>query len=260
MAWSPTTVVARLRWRRLRPGQGTGPDLRERGVTYLALMFSIVLIGITLTAAAKPWKMVLQREQEADLLAYGIEIQQAIGAYSAKRKVGRAVPGEVYPASLEELTRYPEPLLRKVYRDPVTRRAWELVRAPTGGVMGVRSPSTAKPIRQHEFPNAVRHFENLKTYRDWIFQHPNPSGSTWPQGMHMGVQPGNTVVPAGSPGPLMPSQQATPGGQNLPGFQSEQAPVGSRPVPEGQPGPSSLQGAGPPALEVGSSPGVPSTP
>jgi hypothetical protein len=149
----------------------------ERGVTYLMLMFAIVLIGITTTAAAKQWKVMVQRELEADLLAKGIEIQNALMLYSAARKAGRVMPGEVYPQSLAELTRMPKPFLRKAYLDPMAHGEWEYVRAPTGGIMGVRSKSRAKPFRKHEFPQEVRHFAGRASYHDWVFQHPNPSAA-----------------------------------------------------------------------------------
>ena len=147
----------------------------ERGVTYLFLMFAIVLIGITTTTAAKHWKAIVQRELEADLLTKGIEIQNALAQYSSTMKAGRVVPGEVYPSSLTDLTRLPKPFLRKVYLDPMTHGDWEYVKGPNGGIMGVRSKSTAEPFRKHEFPEAVRHFDGRKKYRDWIFQHPNLS-------------------------------------------------------------------------------------
>ena len=54
----------------------------QRGVICLMLMFSIVLIGLAVSVAAKQWKTVVQRELEADLLARGIEIQRAIQLYS----------------------------------------------------------------------------------------------------------------------------------------------------------------------------------
>lgn len=149
----------------------------QRGVTYLMLMFAIVLIGITTTVAAKQWKVMVQRELEADLLAKGMEIQNALALYSATKKVGRVMPGEVYPQSLAELTRLPKPFLRKVYADPITHGEWEYLRAPTGGITGVRSKSRATPFRKHEFPQAVRHFEGRASYYDWVFQHPNPSAA-----------------------------------------------------------------------------------
>lgn len=147
----------------------------ERGFSYLVLMFAIVLIGLGTTVAARQWKVMIQRELEADLISKGIEIQNALAFYSATMKVGRVVPGEVYPQSLAELTRLPKPFLRKVYGDPVGHGDWELVRAPTGGIMGVRSKSKSKPIWQHNFPPAVRHFDGRKSHSEWVFQHPNPS-------------------------------------------------------------------------------------
>ena len=147
----------------------------EQGVTYLTLMIAIVVIGVNLTVAARQWKMMVQRELEADLLAHGIEIQQALALYSARMKAGRVMPGDVYPQSLAEMTRLPTPVLRKVYVDPITRGEWVLLRAPTGGIMGVRSKSKEETIRRHDFPAAVRHFEGRRTYAEWVFQHPNPS-------------------------------------------------------------------------------------
>lgn len=147
----------------------------QRGFTYPILLFAIVLVGITLTVVAKQWKMVVQRELEADLLARGLEIQNALALYSASKKAGRVIPGEIYPQSLKELTLLPKPFLRKEYLDPIKRAAWDVIRAPNGGIMGVRSSSSQEPIRQHDFPPAIRHFEGLVRYQDWLFIHPSPS-------------------------------------------------------------------------------------
>ena len=147
----------------------------ERGVTYLFLMFAIVLIGLSTTVAAKQWKAMVQRELEADLLYKGIEIQSALALYSATMKAGRVTPAEVYPQSLTELTRLPKPFLRKAYADPMSHGDWEYVRSPTGGIMGVRSKSRGTPFKKHDFPQVVRHLEGRASYHDWIFQHPNPS-------------------------------------------------------------------------------------
>ncbi len=148
---------------------------QETGFSYLMVMIAITLMGLAMTVAARQWKTMVQRELEADLLAKGIEIQAALALYSASAKAGRVVPGEVYPQTLAELTRPPKPFLRKVYLDPVGRGEWELLRAPTGGIMGVRSKSRHKPIKQGNFPLAVRHFEGKPTHYDWVFQYPNPS-------------------------------------------------------------------------------------
>lgn len=182
----------------------------QRGATYLFAMFSVIVMGLTLTLAAKQWKMVVQREQEADLLAKGIEIQAALEAYSNTMKAGRVMPGEVYPLSMAELTKPPKPFLRKAYKDPVGKEDWEYLRAPNGGIRGVRSRSTAKPVKKREFPPAVGHFEGLPRYSDWVFQYPNASMVPVPQAPPGAVPPGGAPgsVPPPSPNPLLPPPPA----------------------------------------------------
>ena len=147
----------------------------QQGFSYVMLMMAIVVMGIAMSVAARQWKTMVQRELEADLLAKGIEIQSALALYSSSMKSGRIMPGEVYPQTLGELTKQPKPFLRNVYGDPITHGEWDLVRSPAGGIMGVRSKSKSKPIKEREFPLAVRHFEGKRAYADWIFQFPNPS-------------------------------------------------------------------------------------
>lgn len=175
---------------------------REAGFTYIAVMIAITLMGIAMTTAARQWKTMVQRELEADLLAKGIEIQTALALYSASKKAGRVMPGEFYPMSLTELTKPPKPFLRKVYQDPIGLGEWQLVRAPTGGIMGVRSASQNRPMKQSDFPLAVRHFQGKPTHADWVFQHPSPS---------MVVGLGGPLMPMGSvPGQLGGPSQLTP--------------------------------------------------
>lgn len=187
----------------------------DRGVTYLALMFSIVLIGIAASATARQWTVMVQREKEADLVAKGIEIQNALSLYSATMKIGRIMSTEVYPQSLAELTRAPKPYLRRVYQDPISGGEWEFMRAPTGGIMGVRSKSKVRPVKTGDFPLAVRHFEGKKSYHDWIFQHPNPSSMSLlmppMMGMPLGGVPSQTGQPGTVPGASAPPVPAGPG-------------------------------------------------
>jgi len=187
---------------------------QEAGFSYLMMMIAVTLMGLTLTMAARQWKTMVQRELEADLLAKGIEIQTALALYSASAKAGRVMPGEVYPQTLAELTRPPKPFLRKVYLDPVGHGEWELLRAPTtGGIMGVRSKSRHTPIKQGEFPPAVRHFLGKPTHYDWVFQHPNPS---------MAVVTGSITGPLPvREQPAAPNQSMVPG---EPSFLDQSAP------------------------------------
>ncbi|MBH0188032.1 MAG: hypothetical protein HP493_04035 [Nitrospira sp.] len=77
----------------------------------------------------------------------------------------------------------------------------EPIRVPltTGGIMGVRSKSRRKPIKQRAFPLTVRHFEGKPTYYDWVFQFPNPSMPA-------------IVPPGAQPPATAPKQSTAPGG------------------------------------------------
>src|SRR3989442_15361382 len=178
----------------------------ERGVTYLLVMLAVVVMGISVTVADKQWKAVVQREREAELLARGIEIQTALAVYSAQQKKGRVgFSGEIYPLTLEELTKQPRPVLRKAYKDPITGDDWEYVRDPTGRIQGVRSKSKAEPFKQRDFPPAVRHLEGLVSYYLWVFQYPNSSTPQLPSG-----QPTTPAPPTPQP-PGIPGLQPPPG-------------------------------------------------
>jgi type II secretory pathway pseudopilin PulG len=181
----------------------------ERGATYLFVMLAVVLMGISATVVAQQWKAVVQRDQEAELLARGIEIQNAIAAYSGQQKKGRVMPGEIYPLTLEELTKQPKPVLRKAYQDPITGGDWEYVRDPaTSRIKGVKSKSTAKPFKEHDFPPALRHFEGLTSYSAWVFQFPNAATPQTPQAAP--VVPGTPGAPGTTPTTPTPAAPATP--------------------------------------------------
>ncbi len=199
------------------------PHKHERGATYLFVMLAVVLMGIGLSVAAKQWKTVMQREHEAELLARGIEIQNALAAYSGQQKKGRVMPGEIYPLTLEELTRQPKPSLRKVYMDPITGGDWEYVRDPAGRIKGVKSKSKAQAFKQVGFPPEVKHFEGLPSYDLWVFQFPNastpqaapaqPTVPGQPGAPAPGTQPATPPAPPQPTPPAPTAPPAQPGGQ-----------------------------------------------
>lgn len=167
----------------------------SRGATYLFLMLLIVIMGLSITVAATQWKTVVQREREADLLAYGMEIRQALGAYSASMKKARVMPNEIYPLTLNELTRPPKPFLRKAYKDPLTGEDWEYLRDAIGGIKGVRSKNVAKTIKRRNFPPELEQFEGTQRYREWTFV----AAATALPPPELGQAPGGSTQQPGSP-------------------------------------------------------------
>ncbi|MEY2633701.1 MAG: type secretion system pseudopilin TklG [Pseudomonadota bacterium] len=158
----------------------TARPRRQRGFTYLLLLGFIAITGAGLAALGEIWQLSRQREREADLLYVGNEYRQAIGRYLAASTGGLAR----YPAKLEDLLldpRFPDSrrYLRELYPDPLTgRHDWQLITAPQGGIIGVASSSTARPLKEAGFPVQLAAFEALASrqgdklsYRDWVFSY-----------------------------------------------------------------------------------------
>lgn len=151
----------------------------QRGLTYLAMLVAVAVIGVGLAATGIVWSQSRQREREQELLFIGNQFRQAIALYYQR------TPGAVkrYPAKLEDLLedkRYPNPqrYLRKIYVDPMTGRPeWGHVEAPDGGVMGVYSLSKAAPIKSGGFAARDQAFEGAATYSEWRFFYAPPTGS-----------------------------------------------------------------------------------
>ena len=96
-----------------------------------ALAAAVTIMLITMAAALPSWKYVIKNDREEELLFRGNQIAAAIEAYQKKH-------GNLLPTSLDLLTR--EKLLRKAYKDPMTRDGrWRLVR-PGEPVMAPGNP------------------------------------------------------------------------------------------------------------------------
>ncbi len=140
---------------------------RQRGFTYLCALLLVAVTAAGLAAIAELWSHARQREKEAELLWIGNQFKQAIGLYYQRS------PGTVkrYPEKLEDLLEdrrfvNTQRYLRRIYTDPMTGKAeWALISAQGGGIIGVRSHSTAKSVRTTE----------LVTYADWKFIYEPPA-------------------------------------------------------------------------------------
>ena len=148
----------------------------QRGFTYLTALFLVALLATGLALAGEVWETSVQREKETELLFVGNQYRNAIRLYY------ESTPGGVkrYPATLAELlsdSRSPalRRHIRKLYPDPLGGKEWGLVKAPEGGISGVFSLSTAKPLKTGGFKLRDAGFESAKTYADWKFVY-SPAG------------------------------------------------------------------------------------
>ncbi|TFW36181.1 type II secretion system protein [Massilia horti] len=145
---------------------------RQPGFTYVALMILVATIGIAAMAAVQVQELARRRAAEAELLYVGKQYIKAFLEYELYTPEGN---GNRAPARLEDLLKDPRQsgvrrYLRQLYADPVTGKPdWQLIRAPGGGIMGVRSASCATTIK-HSFPDGDFVFlDGRKRYCDWIF-------------------------------------------------------------------------------------------
>jgi type II secretory pathway pseudopilin PulG len=140
------------------------------GFTYVWLLLAVAFMAAGLAAIAEVAMTAMRRDKEAELLFVGDQFARAIALYRASS------PGaQQYPQRLEDLLadkRVPNVRrhLRRVYRDPMTGSAdWGLVRGPGGGIVGVYSRSTTKPLKTANFPKGYEAFGNTASYAEWRF-------------------------------------------------------------------------------------------
>ncbi len=144
---------------------------QQAGFTYLAALFIVAGMSIIALRAMQVTATNERRAREAELIWVGQAYRDAIKLYYTN------TPGFIkrYPPNLQALlidqraTRTSRPL-RKIYPDPVTGgNDWGLVEAPDGGVMGVYSLSTRKPVKVGGFSDEYATFAEARTYQQWKF-------------------------------------------------------------------------------------------
>jgi type II secretory pathway pseudopilin PulG len=140
------------------------------GFSYVWLLLAVAIMAAGLAAVAEVATTAMRRDREAELLFVGDQFAHAIALYRASS------PGsQQYPQRLEDLLadkRFPNVRrhLRRIYPDPMTGSPdWGLVRGPGGGIVGVYSRSTARPLKTANFPKGYEAFGSAASYADWRF-------------------------------------------------------------------------------------------
>lgn len=145
----------------------------KRGNLGFAYIWMLVIFSI-LAMAIGQWSVnyatLLQREKEQELIRIGSLYQKAINEYYNNSPLGYPK----YPVKLEELLRDERHseifrYLRKIEKDPITNKNFEVIRNKENGIIGVYSPSFEKPIKIKNFSKELVSFENANSYRDWKF-------------------------------------------------------------------------------------------
>lgn len=167
----------------------------QKGFSYALVLAAIVIVGITVEAGYIATAHTIRKDREAELLFRGEAYRRAIQSYYEAGGVRKD-----YPPSLEHLVRDPRAPnrrhIRSLYTDPMASdetKAWNLVRAPDGGIAGVASASQEKPLRQANFPHGLEKLSGAKLYSEWIFEFVSPTLAQPPKGP--GAFPAGAVPP-----------------------------------------------------------------
>lgn len=146
-----------------------------RGFAYLLLLVAVALIGLVATASVSLGTQMARRDAERQLLAIGLEFQNALLSYAGVASGSIIANAARGPRTLDELLKDPRvPAirrhLRQHYDDPLTGKAeWGLVVDSGGFIVGIYSLAEGRPIRQEGFESTQSSFDNAGSYRQWVF-------------------------------------------------------------------------------------------
>ncbi|MFM0202896.1 type II secretion system protein [Paraburkholderia fungorum] len=145
---------------------------RQRGMAYFWALLLVLFITLGLGKLLENVARSNQRAREADLLYTGNLYRDAIRQYWQSTPIG----AKPYPEKLDDLLRDPRyPVIRRymrrLYPDPITGKGFVPILAPDGGVMGVRSASSRKPVKVAGFKGDQAAFAAAQSYQQWAFSY-----------------------------------------------------------------------------------------
>ncbi len=143
---------------------------KNLGFAYIWMLVIFSILAVTIGQWSVNYATLLQREKEQELIRIGSLYQAAIKRYYSNSPLGYPK----YPTKLEELLkdeRHSEVFryLRRLEKDPMTNKNFEIIRNRDNGIIGIYSSSLKKPIKTKNFPEDFPAFEQANSYRDWKF-------------------------------------------------------------------------------------------
>jgi type II secretory pathway pseudopilin PulG len=163
--------------------------LNQNGFTFLAALMLVVIMGIMLGLTAQPWKTIMKREREQELLFRGLQYRKAIAAWYTRPATPGATAKVIPLNDLKDLLLDPSSLqktkyLRQLFKDPMTGKEWTIIREGGKGIIGVASTSDEEPLKTSfsEY-SGLDTFAGKKKYSDWRFVFGPDSMQASPIGM-----------------------------------------------------------------------------
>jgi hypothetical protein len=178
----------------------------QAGYTFPLMLVILVAIAFGAGQLERSQAYRLRHSNEEELLFRGLAYLKALKAFESASAAEKR-----FPKKLEELLsdsrmqgrRY----IRQLYKDPMTRRDFDLILTPEGTISGVVSWSRGVPFRTVDFDKELHEFDQAETYRDWRFD-AKPKKAAQPEGAP-GAPPAATPPP-GIPGSPPQANQPSP--------------------------------------------------
>lgn len=144
---------------------------RQSGLAYLAVLFIVVGLAVSMLIVSQNEQTLSMREKERDWVFVGQQYQKAINQYYAQSPNGI----KELPKSIDDLVRDQRFLkvtrhLRRAYKDPLTGQDWLELRNEAGLLVGVRSASAQPIFLRSALGALVSDLQNIQFHQDLKFE------------------------------------------------------------------------------------------
>ena len=135
---------------------------RQGGYILALLLGMMTVMGIFLMKAVPSAIVEVQRGAEEELIFRGEAMARGIRLF--QQRTGS------YPTKLEDLLKVRPPVLRKLYKDPMTQEGdWDLVTAVQAGSSGDKTGLPIAGVRSRSQRDSIKMYKGKTLHSDWIF-------------------------------------------------------------------------------------------
>lgn len=126
------------------------------------LLGMVTVMGIFLMKAMPSVLTEVQRGAEEELIFRGEAMAKGIRLF--QQRTGG------YPLKLEDLIKVRPPVVRKLYKDPMTREGeWDLVTAVQAGASGDKTGLPIVGVRSYAQINTIKLYKGKSLSSEWVF-------------------------------------------------------------------------------------------
>jgi type II secretory pathway pseudopilin PulG len=146
----------------MRTPRATDASSRQRGFILALLLGLMMVMGILLMKAVPSVIVEVQRGNEEELIFRGEAMARGIRLF--QQRTG------AYPTRLEDMMKMRPPVIRKLYKDPMTQDGeWDVVTAVPVGASGDKTGLPIAGVRSRSQKDSIKMYRGKTLYSDWVF-------------------------------------------------------------------------------------------